>query len=100
MGNWAMFPTWDEYLVAMSNYLLVVGQAVHVDSKFPLAPPMRPADPIPDEYRSEAARLRDACDRVAAQVFARMEVIAHRPVAMRQSPHQEYPMASYLETDI
>lgn len=95
-----MSPTWDEYLAQMSNYLLAVGASIQVGSQSPLAPPPRPRDPIPDEYRIEADRLRDACDHAAALVSARMEVIASRPLAMRQSPHHEYPMASYLDTEI
>lgn len=95
-----MSPTWDEYLAEMSNYLLAVRQAAQVGSESPLGPPVRPTDPIPDEYRVEAGRLSDACDQLVAEVSARMTVIANRPPSARQSPHQEYRMASYLETDI
>lgn len=95
-----MSSQWDEYLTGVSDYLLAVAQSALVGSKSPSAPPARPTDPIPDELRIVAARVRDACDRVAVQVHARMEVIASRPHTMRQSPHQEYPRANYLETDI
>jgi len=100
MGKATMSRTWDEYLAEMSNYLLAIGQAAQVGSDFPLEPPTRPADPIPDDYRDQARRLSDACDQLAAEVSARMTVIANRPPSARQSPHKAYRLASYLETDI
>lgn len=95
-----MSRTWDEYLAEMSDYLLAVGQAAQVGSDSALEPPARPTDPIPDDCRDEALRLSDACDRLAAEVSARIKVIAGRPPSARHNPHQSYPLASYLETDI
>lgn len=95
-----MSPTWDEYLAEMSNYLLAVRHAAQVGSDSSLEPPARPSDPIPDGYRDQAGRLSDACDQLAAEVSARMTVIANRPPSARQSPHQAHRLASYLETDI
>lgn len=95
-----MSPTWDEYLPAMSEFLGAVGKATQLGTGTQLIAPARPTDPIPDEFRIEAARLHVVCDEVTAQVIARMEVIANRPLAMRPSPHKEQPMASYLDTEI
>ncbi|HUW88230.1 MAG TPA: hypothetical protein VMW30_07645 [Candidatus Paceibacterota bacterium] len=95
-----MARTWDEYLAEMTNYVLAIRQAAQVGSDFPAEPPTRPTDPIPDDYRDQARRLRDACDQVAVEVSARMRVIANRPPSARQSPHQADRLASYLETDM
>ena len=84
----------------MSDFLEAVGKAAQLGTGSHLVAPARPTDPIPDEFRVEAARLRDGCDSVAAQVIARMDVIANRPVATRMSPHKEQPIASFLDTDM
>lgn len=95
-----MSPTWDEYLVEMSNYLLAVRQATQVGSKSALEPPARPTNPIPDDYFELVRQLGEACDQLMVEVSARMAVIANRPPSARQSPHQEYRLPTYLETDI
>lgn len=92
--------TWVEYLAHMSRYLEEVHRSIQLGSDSIIEAPIRPTVPIPDECRDEAGRLSDACDLLMQDVVARMKVISARPPSPRESPHQEKPMASYLETDM
>lgn len=93
-------PTWDEYLGQMSNYMVAIRRGIQLGSSSIIEVPTRPTDPIPESYRAEAARLGDECSQLMQEVSARMNAISTRPPSTMKSPHQEPPVANYVETDM
>ena len=93
-----MPPTWDEYLIELSEYLAALRRAAQSGFACTPSPPERPQDPLPEDRRDAVVGLREECDRLTSEVKARMTTMADR-APLRASPHRARP-ATYLVADI
>ena len=95
-----MTPTWDEYLVELSDYLSAVRWAAEVGTGVAPTAPTRPTEPMPASSRDQAERLRGACDVLAGEMAARLALVRGRSPSGRPRPHEVARPANYVQTNL
>jgi hypothetical protein len=93
------FPTWDEYLDALGEYVGAMRRAGEAGFASLPDAPLRPREPLPVEHLDRADRLRQACDQLIVEISTFKSVVADRLLAARSSGSPGRP-ASYVETNI
>lgn len=93
-------PTWAEYLAEATAHLDAARALSEVGAPTPNTP-VRPTDPMPEEYREQVHFLAMGYDQLAQELTYRMEIVAQRRrVTQSKNPHQELIPARYIDTPV
>ncbi|MHB1209904.1 MAG: hypothetical protein ACYC1I_09395 [Acidimicrobiales bacterium] len=93
-------PTWREYLAEATDHLAAVRALSEIGAP-PPTPPVRPTDPMPEEYRDQVHHLALGYDQLALEIVTRMAAISQRrPLLQSKNPHQELLPAQFVDTPL